>query len=342
MKIHIFDVGHGASAMVIGPNGKRLLIDCGTRGEPFWSPSLQFNGEATDALLITNLDADHVTNYGYVQELLKVGTVWINNTIDAARLALLKRSGGMSAGVQALYQNLLHRPHIFNLSVDFSPMTVTSFRFPYDRFPEKSNNLSLVTFVQYAGFCILFPGDLETEAWEAALASPPAGFIELLRAVNLHVGSHHGRKNGCCESLFSLCRPDAFILSDKEKEHDTQETTSWYARRAHGLQRIIKGPSDPSETRYVFTTRDDNCLTISVEPDGSYVLRTKSDCQKDFSLKPSLPSPPVSLAGLSGLRRALAATPPALAGLNSLTHPSRPARLSDLADLLPPTKPRRF
>lgn len=342
MKIHIFDVGHGACAMIIGPNGKRLLIDCGTRGEPFWSPSLQFYGEASDALLITNLDADHVTNYGYVQENMKVGTVWINNTIDATRLALLKGSGGMSSGIKALYQDLFHRPHIFNLPVDFSPMTVTSFRFPYDRFPEESNNLSLVTFVQYAGFCILFPGDLETEAWEAALANPPAGFIELLRTVNLHVGSHHGRKNGCCESLFSFCRPDAFILSDKEKEHDTQETTSWYSRRAHGLQRIIKGTWDPSETRYVFTTRDDNCLTISVELNGSYVLRTKSDCQRDFSLKPSLPSPPVSLGHLSGLRRALIATRQAPTGLSSLTLPSGRAKLSDLAGLLPPTKPRRF
>lgn len=331
MKIHVFDVGHGFCSMVTAPNGKRILIDCGIRSEPFWSPSLQYTGEAADALYIMNLDADHLSNYKWVREMMKIGTVVINNTIDAARLASLKHAG-MSAGVEALYKDLIFHPEIFNGYVDLSPISVYCFRFPYTRFPQSANNLSLVVFIVYAGFSMLFPGDLEKEGWEAFLAAPPPGFIDLLRRVNLVVTSHHGRDNGRCDRLFPLCNPDAFIISDKEIVHETQETTGWYCSRAKGLPRIIRYSWEKPETRYVFTTRSDKCLSISVETNGYYVLGTNCDFQKDFSEKPkaAAASSPVIT------RPTIPVRPRPLVGLSDIGIPPTRRRLSSLASLLSP------
>ena len=322
MLINIFDVGHGLCAMVTGPNGKRLMIDCGIRSDPFWSPSVQFLGQSVEALLLTNLDEDHLENFKYVQELMRFGTVWFNNSIDAGRLLALKKDG-MGQGVNAFYNSLLRGTHRFNIPVDFSPLQVALFRFDYGQFAD-TNNLSLVTFIEYAGVCIVFPGDLEKSGWQAALANPNPIFLNWLRRVNLFVCSHHGRENGCCDALFDICKPAAFIFSDKEKEHETQETCSWYGQRALGLNKLIQTPWDKPEVRRVFTTRNDGCLSIEVRVNGDYVVWTKTAAQTDFSPKINSTA-------------SLAKTLPAIAGsLSSLATKKLAGSEISLPNIFPP------
>jgi hypothetical protein len=144
-----------------------------------------------------------------------------------------------------------------------------------------------MTFIEYGRFCMLYPGDLEEAAWKQALLNP--NFRTLLQRVNPFVASHHGRANGCCAEVFGqgLCNPDAFIISDKEMVHDTQETTAWYGQHARGLHKILENSRDVPETRYVFTTRNDRCVSINVPPDGRFVLSPKSSVQRNVWPKPS-------------------------------------------------------
>jgi hypothetical protein len=139
--------------------------------------------------------------------------------------------------------------------------------------------------VEYGQFCILYPGDLEEAGWKRALLNPD--FRALLRRVRLFVTSHHGRESGCCADLFGpyLCNPDAFIISDKELVHDTQETTAWYGEHAKGLHKILESPWDTPETRYVFTTRRDCCISINATPNGGFVLYPKSSVQQNVEPK---------------------------------------------------------
>jgi hypothetical protein len=154
-------------------------------------------------------------------------------------------------------------------------ITVNLFRFPFGAFTD-TNNLSLITVVEYGQFCILYPGDLEESGWKKAILNPD--FRRLLGRVNLFVTSHHGRENGCYAELFTtgLCNPHAFIISDKEVVHDTQETTAWYRQHAKGLEKILENPWEIPETRYVFTTRSDCCISINVMSNGRFVLYPKS------------------------------------------------------------------
>ncbi len=214
MKIDIFDVGHGACSVITCSDGRRLMIDCGSKkAPPYWWPSIQFYGETFGGLILTNLDEDHVSNFESTLKNVQFSSVCINDTINATALGSLKRDG-MGPGVQTVHK-YLQSPSRLNAPLDLPEISVSMFRFPYGVFDD-TNNLSLITFVRYGSFCILFPGDLEDEGWRRALFNEQ--FCGLLGHVNLFVTSHHGRESGCCPKLFEngLCNPDAFIVSDKE------------------------------------------------------------------------------------------------------------------------------
>jgi beta-lactamase superfamily II metal-dependent hydrolase len=297
MRVDIFDVGHGACSVITCPDGQRLMIDCGSQtAPPYWWPSVQFLGQTFAGLILTNLDEDHVADFESTLKHLNVAAVCINDTIDAPRLKMMKLDG-MGAGVESVYK-YLQQPYL-NLQFGLPQITVSMFRFPFGHFTD-TNNLSLITFIEYGQFCILFPGDLEEAGWKNALSNP--NFRALLQRVSLFVPSHHGRESGCCADIFkhSLCNPYAFIISDKEMIHETQETTAWYRQHARGLQKILANPWEPRETRYVFSTRNDGCISIDAQMDGTFVLYRNSDVQQKIQPRP------LSMPALPSLKKILA------------------------------------
>lgn len=277
MKMDVFDVGHGACTVLEAPNGRRIMVDCGFRPAPSsWWPSVHFYGESFDALILTNLDEDHVGDFSDIRKNVPVKTAWINNTITALNLLAMKPDG-MRDGVRAVFE-YLSSPTALNLGIDLSPIRVQLFRNAYGAFRD-TNNLSLVAFVEYGGFCAIFPGDLEVAGWKALLTN--RDFCQLLSRVNVFMCSHHGRDNGCCDEVFRYCRPDCFILSDKEKIHDTQETDDWYRQRANGLIRLGTPSWLVPERRYLFTTRNDGCLSLDAGLGGEFTLHTQSFRQNE-------------------------------------------------------------
>jgi beta-lactamase superfamily II metal-dependent hydrolase len=291
VKIDIFDVGHGACSAVTAPNGTRIMVDCGHRKDsPYWWPSTHYQGQRFEALILSNLDEDHVSDFGDVWRTVPLGTVWINPTIDPASLRSMKPQG-MNAGVAAVHEYLKHSSGK-NLNLTFPGTIVTSFYNSFGTFTD-TNNLSLVTFVHYNNFCIVYPGDVETAGWEALLKIPQ--FRSHLERVRVFITSHHGRENGCCDEVFRICRPDVFIISDKEKVHDTQETTDWYKQHARGIPVNSSLPWQIPETRYVFTTRSDNSITIDVNQQGGYLLTYDSGSQNRTNV--------CLLSGLNALSR---------------------------------------
>ena len=266
------------------------MFDCGYRSDPLWWPSVQFSGQTLDALILANLDEDHVADFRDMRKNVGIGSVWCNDSITAPRLRTMKPDG-MQDGVKAVYEYLLS-PVALNLAVDLSPIKVTLFRNQYGAFTD-TNNLSLLTFVEYGQFCIVFPGDLEIAGWKLLVRDPMVA--ALLARTNLFVTSHHGRETGCSDEVFDICRPNAFIISDKEMVYDSQATAAWYRQHAHGMAKILTSVLDVPETRYVFTTRNDGCLSIDVGLTGSFVLKPKSDRQiQPFGL---------GLSGFAGVRR---------------------------------------
>lgn len=249
-------------------------------------------------LVVTNLDEDHVRDFESTLKHVSIGTVSLNNTIDASRLKLMKKDG-MGRGVQSIHDYLQQPAHL-NLPFGLPQIKVSLFRFPFGAFTD-TNNLSLITFVEYGQFCILYPGDLEEAGWRQALLN--AAFRALLQRVSVCVPSHHGRESGCCAAAFgyAACNPWAFVISDKEMMHDTQETTGWYRQHAKGVQKILKNPWDIPDTRYVFTTRNDGCVSIQAEANGNFVLYPNSTAQKNVEpQQPAASAPPSARSGIFG------------------------------------------
>ena len=259
MKIQIFDVSHGFCAYLIADNGNVMLFDCGHNERTGFCPSTYLpNSGCTgiEYLIIHNFDQDHVSDLSNLLEVLTVQAFYRNRSISADQLRSLKeKSGFITNAMESVLD--LHERYIHEVK---SPPTFPNIEFEcfHNNYPEfeDTNNLSLVAFVHYDGFGIVFPGDLEKEGWKKLLELE--SFRNHLGRVNIFIASHHGRENGYCKEVFGFCRPEMIIISDKEITYETQKQN--YAKHAIG----IPWEGDPNR-RYVLTTRSDGMITITKE-----------------------------------------------------------------------------
>ena len=130
-----------------------------------------------------------------------------------------------------------------------------------------TNNLSVATFIRFGSFSILFAGDLEADGWESLLRLP--SFRDRLATVRVLVASHHGRKNGQCEEVFNIVRPEFVIFSDDAIQHDTQKTDAWYRNRVLGIPDLFASPRGLGlPKRHVLTTRRDGTIRLQITPEG--------------------------------------------------------------------------
>lgn len=273
MKIEIFDVEHGQCAMIHCPNGKKLMIDAGHNSSRPWYPSIHFFGDDIERLVITNYDHDHTSDLVDVKRCCNVNVITRNPSISSASLSAMKAQTGMGPGIKDIYQwlkDIEANPGGFAASANLGLVTTTTYWNTYGygvgQFTD-ANNLSVVTFVHFQGFCILFPGDLEEAGWQQLLKNP--NFREDLKKVTVLVASHHGRRNGFCADVFNYCAPRATIISDAGKQHATQETVHLYSYRTVGYQH------PDGSTRKVLTTRTDGAITIDVNFSGMGTVTTE-------------------------------------------------------------------
>jgi beta-lactamase superfamily II metal-dependent hydrolase len=269
MILNIIDVEHGACALITTSNGKRVMIDCGSNSTTGWQPgnTLVAKGIYTlDRLFITNYDEDHVSGFPNLMDNVNVTALTRNWHINPNTIRFLKSENGMGAGIDRLVKALESHftgtvPATFDTS--FGDTSFEIFANPYGSPPQgfdDENNLSLVVFVTCGAHRLIFPGDLEKAGWEVMLKN--SQFVEMLRGVTLFVASHHGRENGYCEEAFNYCQNvQLVIMSDKAKQHETQETVPLY-------QKHVSGAVYNGQTRYVLTTRNDGHMKFDLNASG--------------------------------------------------------------------------
>lgn len=149
-------------------------------------------------------------------------------------------------------------------------ITVTTFYNPYPMFTD-TNNLSMVVFIRFAGFGMLFPGDLEKKGWAALLQRQD--FREQLARIDILVASHHGRENGFCPEVFDIVKPQAVVISDKPIAHDTQMGMTPDYRAVTTDRGVLV--STTNKMRHVLTTRRDGWIQFDVNPDSSFAVTTE-------------------------------------------------------------------
>lgn len=262
LNLFIFDVGHGFCAYAIGPNGTNTLFDCGHDDESGFRPSEylpRVGVGVVNRFVLGNYDSDHVSDLSELCQKVSIETFIRNRSITPEELKSIKlQTGPLSGGMERTLT--MHRDWICPPTPkDYAGVNLATFFNEYPKFTD-TNNLSLVTFLEYAGMTIIFPGDLEKAGWNELLKNPE--FRAWLAKVNIFIASHHGRESGYCEDVFDYCTPDVFIISDKNKIYDSQENI--YAKHAGGIL------WNRDERRYVLTTRCDGTMLINKQPEQGF------------------------------------------------------------------------
>lgn len=265
MIVHVFDVEHGECIVVESPNGSTILIGAGHNASTNWRPSQWFaqRGVAPTAVVLSNLDSDHFTDLSNFEPAIRPAYIFQNRSINPAQALAIKQQNGVSAGIATA----LHwSANVFTgapVTVDFG-ITMQTFWHSVGTFPaDDFNNLSVVTYVEYAGVGIMLPSDLERGGWQAFLSNP--AFVLALSKTKVLVASHHGRENGYYPGIFNFCRPDLVIISDKNIMHETQRH-DLYTPHVIGLT------DRDGTTRRILTTRSDGKITVTVSPTGQYLV----------------------------------------------------------------------
>ncbi len=265
MWLQIFDVEHGACALLTADNNTRMMIDCGHNTTTGWKPGTYLAKQGIlnlDMLAITNYDEDHASGSADLFDRVNVAWLQRNKSVSGATIKTLKAEDGMGNGIDRLVYAI---DHIFKgggattaSEPDFQGSTRQVF---FNRYPlfDDENNLSLVIFLKCHGVGIMFPGDIEKRGFLELLKD--AAFRQALRETNVYVASHHGRENGCCEEIAAELRNVYYVvISDKGYQHETQETIPSYSRIARG------GPFRKEIIRKVLTTRCDGYIAFEFNP----------------------------------------------------------------------------
>ncbi|HWL06385.1 MAG TPA: hypothetical protein VNQ99_15865 [Xanthobacteraceae bacterium] len=261
--------------LVNGIAGRLAMIDSGCTTQ--WRPSTfirqGLNRSTLDYLFITNADQDHMSDLkGLEQEGIFVDTLFRNPTYSGSEMYAIKSiSGPVSADAQWYVQacSAYNTPTNLPFNTNMGGITARCFFNPYPQFTD-TNDLSLVVFIEFVGFKILFPGDLEKAGWQALLQR--ADFRAALCGTNILVASHHGRESGFCQDVFNWVVPDAVVISDKPIRHETQLMVPDYRRVTRDQGVTVR---TTMKARHVLTTRRDGWIQFTVGSDGSYFIDTE-------------------------------------------------------------------
>jgi beta-lactamase superfamily II metal-dependent hydrolase len=270
MLLDIFDVEHGACALITTSGGKHIMIDCGDNTTTGWEPGtalLRRGIRSLERLIVTNYDEDHASGFANLYRCVTVFGLQRNASVSAQLLHHLKTEDGIGIGIAGLASVFSSYagpalPTVVDdivISAFYNQPGTPPFGF------DDENNLSLCVFISCGAHRIIFPGDMESAGWRALLQS--AWFVQQLNGVTLFVASHHGRENGYCEEVLNLCPTiQAVIISDKKKGHQSQETVDRYRRCARGF--LYNG-----ERRHVLTTRRDGSMHFQIPAIGAATVR---------------------------------------------------------------------
>lgn len=263
MRLQIFDVEHGACALLTADNHARLMIDCGHNGSTGWKPGSYLRQQgisAIEMLAITNYDEDHASGAPDLFDNIRVQSLLRNTSVSGATIKYLKSECGMGPGIARLAYVM---DHVYTESVPAARQATflgLERRVFYNEYPsfDDENNLSMALFLKCHGRGVMFTGDLEVAGFRALLRQD--GFRQALRETNVYIASHHGRESGCCEELRDyLVNVYYVVISDQGYEYDTQYTNAFY-------RAIAKGGPFRGDQRYVITTRNDGRIAFDFSP----------------------------------------------------------------------------
>jgi competence protein ComEC len=251
MSCRFLAVGHGLSVLVELPDGKTLLYDAGSMGDPrraarIVSQELRRRGRRQiDVVIISHADADHCNGLPELLSEVTVGSVLIGPGFLNDRQPLPKDIVEQCAQ-QHVPVGLLSAGHRVLLN---SEVTIRVLHPAEDFYSNKDNPLSLVTAVEYGGRRILLTGDLEGDGLTALLRQPAL-------PCDVFLAPHHGSRAANPPQLARWSTPQWVIVSTQEADSEERVAASF-----------------SEETRVLATARH-GAIEFHIDPHGELSATT--------------------------------------------------------------------
>ena len=210
-------MGHGTCVVLELPGGQTLLYDAGNLGSPegasrtiasyLWSRGIS----QIDAVVLSHADLDHYNAMPGLIERFPVGTVYISPLMFdpwatqgqlTAPNYLRETLAGADVPLREVWMNDRLQTSVAHLEIDFLHP-------PRTGVVGLDNANSLLMRIQYAGYTILLPGDLESPGIETVMAEPALDCDILL-------APHHGSARSDPPGFAAWCTPEWVVVSGRD------------------------------------------------------------------------------------------------------------------------------
>jgi len=271
LKVIIFNVEQGFCAFVKSPNNYSLLIDCGEREN--FSPIkyiidnelndiTPYNGYLLTQFILTHPHNDHLSDIKRLITDLKPALM-VRQKYDWEEI----KKGENGAEYENLdqysvWQETYNREAVvlpdwgMNLEHNECLDPLQAKELNESKYV---NNSSIVVVIKYNNWKIVFPGDIEKEAWLKLFENQK--FNKLVDKTSFFVASHHGHSSGYCKEIFQyIGKPNFNIISVHKRDENVDP--------AYSSSDNAKGVQYNDQTRYMLSTRKDGSISIEIDEEG--------------------------------------------------------------------------
>jgi len=291
----IWKVEHGSAAFLNSPNGKTVMFDAGSSDD--FSPAtwlvdnfgLNKSTNRLTKIMISHADKDHITDLPHVKTLIDPKILHRNITLPHD---VLYPTG--TSNLQEPLSTFKYMHETYTDPIDINDQTPPASNWgdvlietfscspqqivncPQDKL---KNNLSLVSYVRYKDFEIVFPGDLEPRGWEKLLENTNISQYVGKAQTRILVASHHGRESGIrfevngqkiiYDKFLQLMKPNLVIISDKWGAETTDPEA--YRPYCEGTQVYYKNQNRYDEAK-ILTTKSNYAVTVTEGQFGGIVI----------------------------------------------------------------------
>jgi beta-lactamase superfamily II metal-dependent hydrolase len=283
LEIIIWDVNHGNCCVVKLPNGKVMMIDCGSNPLTGFSPILYtkqyWNLSYLDFLIISHPHMDHIRDIMNL-EYLKPNLL-TRPKIDHSLLLQGEKNDQDLEVINKYIQ--IDNDYNGTPPPEEDPQLPSwsggAEIFNYGLAGEQSdfNNYSRITFLKYGGFCFASGGDMSSKGWDLIIEQYGDSFTGMLKTVNFFQVSHHGRLEGFNPIIFNYMNDVRLMMVSDRNEQDTS-AVGRYSSYCKGWEDVYNENADEYvKERKVLTTRNDGRIKIIVDiRDSSTVVSVKT------------------------------------------------------------------
>ncbi len=253
LQLTLLSVGAGQSAVVELPDGRALMIDCGSSTlsddlRQCLAPFLRHEGRShLNAIYLSHGDYDHISAAAGAVEMYDVPDVFIS-----PNFRVHARESAAAEGLLESLEEAKRPPQTLWVGqhIPLGDGAMLEVLWPPEHSALNSNNSALVLKLSYAGRSILFPADIQIPAERGLLQNPA-----LLRS-DILIAPHHGSREDTTAEFIAAVHP-LFILSSN----------------ANRLTQKQRGFDALAIAHPLYRTSNCGALTVGIDAKGQIQLR---------------------------------------------------------------------